>query len=94
MLSTKTISHTAGNQKLWALDYSAWLLPGETISSYTLVSSSTTLLLDTMQIFQGKQLRFRVTGGAAGEVATLTVTVTTSRGETKIDTLTVTVNAP
>lgn len=93
-LSLKTLNHTAGNYKLWTLNYRHWLLPGETISSFTIVSSSTTLTVDTTSVLLGRELQFRLVGGVAGETPTLTVTVTTSKTETKIDTINVIVTSP
>lgn len=94
MLSLNNIAHTAGARSKWTLDYRGWLAPGEVLSSYTLVSSSDTLLVDTDSISQGKRLLFRLTDGEAGETATITATVTTSFSERKIEELTVRVNAP
>lgn len=94
MLSKNKISHIAGAIKNWTLNYRPWLLPGETLTSISMVSSSTTLLDANPEIFLGTQIKFQITGGVAGEVATITITITTSKTETKIDTLKVSVNAP
>lgn len=94
MLSTNKIHHTVGNITNRKIDYTPWLLPGEILSTVNLVSSSATLLVANISIFLGKQVLFQTTGGAAGEVATLTATATTSTTETKIETLNVVVNAP
>lgn len=93
-LSQNIVVHTVGNVTNRTLNYSPWLLPGETLSSAAVVSSSATLLIANVSILQGKRVLFQTTGGVAGEIATITVTVTTSKTETKIETFEVLVNTP
>lgn len=93
-LSIKTLTHTAGNRKRWILDYCKWLLPGESILTQSVVSSSLTCTVDTTQVWLGREVWFYLNNGVVGETPTITVTVTTSKGETKVDTLNVNVIAP
>lgn len=94
MLSLKTIHHTVGNRTKWIVDYRRWLLHGESLLTQTVVASSTTFTVDTTSILLGEEIIFYANGGVLGETPTITVTVTTSKGQTKIATLNVVVTAP
>lgn len=94
MLSINKISHTAGAVKNWTLNYAPWLLPGEVLSTAAITSSSDTLEVANVDIHLGRHVHFQIAAGEADELATLTVTVSTSKGETKIETLEVLVNNP
>lgn len=85
MLSKNTVHHTAGNTTNRKLDFAPWLLPGETITTATVVSSSATLMVANITIFQKKQVRFQTTGGVADETATITAMITTSLTERHIE---------
>jgi hypothetical protein len=89
-----TLNHTAGNIKKWVVDYKRWLLPGEAILTQSVVSSSTTLTVTNTLINLHKEVWFYLNGGVTGETPTITVTVTTSKGETKIDVFDVLVTSP
>jgi hypothetical protein len=93
-MSLGTKLHTAGNHTRWVLDYAKWLLPQETIASVQVISSSLTMTVDTISTVLGKEVWFFTAGGVAGEQPTVTVSVTTTIPETKIDTVDFLVTSP
>ena len=86
-------SHTAGNTIRWRLDYKHWLDNAADIVTMNITSSSPTLSAGQIQIL-GKHLYFFLIGGNVGEQATISLAMTDNFGETKRDTLQITVVAP
>jgi hypothetical protein len=94
MLSKNKVYHAVGDIRNGTLNYAPWLLPGEVLSDAAVVSSSATLLITNVVVFQGKRVTFTRSGGVAGETATITATVNTSKTERKIEHFQVLVSAP
>jgi hypothetical protein len=94
MLSKNIVHHTVGDIRNGKLNYEPWLLPGETLSSAAIVSSSATLLITNVAILQGRRVTYTRSGGLAGETATITATVNTSKTERSIETFEVLVSTP
>lgn len=85
-----TLPHTAGDSQRQVLDYSDWLAESETLTGVsTQVSGLSATMTVTSQLLatDGRKLQVIVSGGVAGETDTVTVTVTTSLGQTKNDTI-------
>jgi hypothetical protein len=62
-----------------AMDWTAWLDPGETITAQTAVASPAGLTVDQVGQLAGV-VSWRVSGGVLDKNYTVTVTVTTSAG--------------
>jgi hypothetical protein len=87
---------TPAERKRYALDYSNWLDTGETVNGSSFAISPTTgtpLYIDGQAIVGGTQLSFYVNGGLDQNDYLVTVTITTTGGQTKQDTLTINVRA-
>lgn len=78
--------HTVGNRIRYSLDYSIWLPDGVSVTSATVVSSSTTCTVDTIT-FPDNKVFFFLNGGKLAEVLIVTVSMTDSKGEIKLDTM-------
>ncbi len=87
------IPFSAGSKIRYEVDYSSWLVEGDTLASLgTSVVQAVTTPLVTDVIISGVQvvsdhLYFFVSGGTVSEVFTVTVTATDSRNEIAIDTI-------
>ncbi len=86
-------SHTVGNRRRYTVNYCSWLNEGDTVASGTAVSSSLTATVDGVATGNNK-LVFFVNAGVLNETFTVSVQVTTSRGEVKNDTIEFAVLAP
>lgn len=83
-------SQTYLEDKRYAIEYSDWLDTGETISSVTFGVTPTTqppFGVQTHMIENGTRVNFFVAGGVADENYTLVVTIQTSGGQVKQDTV-------
>lgn len=91
--------HTAGNHKIFEVDYDQWLADGDSLTAATVVLSSaftatvTDVSIATITV-KPRHFYFTLIGGAVNETFTLDVQATDSRGEIKKDTLGFTVVAP
>jgi|SRR5215475_14649537 len=85
--------HTAGNTIRWLVDYKYWLDNAADIQTMNITSSSATLSIGAIQIL-GKHLYFFVIGGSVGEQATINLVMSDNLGNTKRDTVQMTVVAP
>lgn len=83
MLAQRT--HTEGNVRRFIVDYREWMNPGTTVSAFTAVSSSLTATVTGAAIQDDQTCVFFVNAGELGEEFTVTLTLTTSYGEIKID---------
>ena len=98
LLGTKP--HTAGNHKLFKIDYSNWLPDGVSLSTATVVLSAaftatvTDVTISNVVTLPSHHVSFMLIGGSVNETFTLDVQVTDSRGETKNDTVGFRVVAP
>lgn len=98
LLGRKT--HTAGNSILYSVDYSNWLLEGESLVSGTVELSAdftatvTDIAISEVRVTPSNDLVFRLAGGSANETFTLDVAIVNSRGEDKNDTVGFDVVAP
>ena len=86
--------HTVGNRTRYWVDYSTWLPEGVTVSAFAVSSSSLTLTVDTVAALPSGICQFFLNGGALGETATITLTITDSKTGVKHDTIAVSVLAP
>lgn len=78
-----------GERKLYALDYSAWLAVGETVTNAAftvLTSTSPALVVSNIQYLNANTgVAYFVSGGVAGERYEVSVVATTSTAELKED---------
>jgi hypothetical protein len=87
---------TPAERKRYTLDYSNWLDTGETVTGSAFAITPTTaspFFIDGQGIVGGTQLLFYVNGGLDQSDYLVTVSITTSGGQTKQDTLTFNVRA-
>jgi hypothetical protein len=77
-------------KKSYSLDYSAWLSASETIASATAVTTQVTTppLVPTSPSTSGSVVTFFVSGGDGATTYSIVVTITTSIGEIKADSIT------
>jgi hypothetical protein len=80
-------NHGLGNTTRWEVDYSQWLTNPSVILSALVVSSSLTLTIQASPSILGKSVVFFTVGGVLGETPTVTLTITDTYGNTKIDTI-------
>ena len=88
LLGRKT--HTAGNSILYSVDYSMWLLEGESLASGTVALTAgvtATVTISEVRVTPSNELVFRMEGGVADETFTLDVAIVNSRDEEKNDTV-------
>lgn len=85
---------TAGNRRRYIVDYSSWLREGTSVDGFTAVSSSLTAAVTNAQPLPDQTCQFIVDGGVLGEEFTVTLTMTTSYGEIKLDDVPFLVVAP
>ena len=95
--SRPRVKHS-GESLLFGVDFSRLLVSGETLSAVGSVSATPSGLSisgqtvnsqafdndEGGQVAAGKGAQFRITGGTAGNDYTLTVTVTTTAGNTRV----------
>lgn len=92
--------HTAGNATRFVIDYSDWLLEGESLAAPAtvvmdpLTATVNDVTIGAVAITPSNHLVFLLSGGSVNETFTLDVQVHTSRGEVKNDTLAFTVIKP
>jgi len=99
MLGRRT--HTAGNSTRYAIEYSDWLLPGESLLSATIVMNAdftatvTDVTITDIAVTPSHQVTFKLNGGSVDEIFTLDVQTTTQNPtEVKNDQLSFTVVSP
>jgi hypothetical protein len=85
--------HTAGDKRLWTVNYSRWLDNTATIEQADVTSGSDTCDIVDITIL-GKDVVFFLDGGDLGETFVVTITITDSFGNTKTDTISFHVLAP
>lgn len=76
--------HTAGARLRYTVDYSDWLETGERLTGVAVVSSSATAIVEAISN-QPTQIRFYLDGGIVGEEMLVSLTVTDSIGQIKLD---------
>lgn len=86
--------HTAGNRRRFIVDYRQWMNRGTTMEEFAAVSSSDDITVSGVTIQGDDTGVFLIDGGAAGDEFEITLTLTTSYGEVKIDTVPFLVVAP
>lgn len=92
--------HTAGNKTRYVVEYENWLLPGESLSTGTVVldpaftATVTDIVISGVVTNSSNELVFFLDGGSVDEIFTLDVQITNSRGEIKNDTVEFFVTAP
>jgi hypothetical protein len=87
-------NQTVSARTRWVVDYSDWLC-NTTLATWALVSSSTTAAVDAGAFNpEQTQVIFFVIGGVLNETFTVTLTVSDSLGQIRIDTINFTVVAP
>lgn len=89
-----TRKFTEGNRRRFIVDYSEYLKAGASVSTFAAVSSSDTATVDDVSINNDGQGVFFLNDGEVGEEFTVTLTMTSSYGEIKIDDLPFLVVAP
>jgi hypothetical protein len=96
LLGTKR--HGAGNTTRYDIDYSNWLMDGESLLSATVVldpaftATVTDITISNVAVLPSHKLHFTLAGGSANEVFTLDVQTTTQNPtEIKKDTVAFTV---
>lgn len=78
--------HTVGNRRRFICDYRRWMNAGTTMAAFTaVISAGAVATVDTVSIQGDDTGVFFVNGGVAAEQFTVTITLTTSYGEIKID---------
>lgn len=86
-MSLPTKKHTAGNRRRFVVDYLQWMNEGTTMFSFTATSSSLTATVDGAAIQGDDTGVFFVNDGVADETFDVSLTMTTSYGEIKHDTV-------
>jgi hypothetical protein len=89
-------SHGVGNTRRWEVDYCRWVENTGSITNFTVTSSSTSMTIGTGSLapsILGFVCVFYTVGGNLGEAPTVTLTMTDSFGNVKIDTVGFTVVA-
>jgi hypothetical protein len=93
MQMTGSKTHTVGATARWIVDYCKWLANTAQLTAVQATSSSLTLTVSNVT-YEGSMVIFFLKGGALGETATLTLTITDTFGNIQPDTLSFTVVAP
>ena len=86
-------AHTAGNTVDWTICYGRWLGDAAEISNATVVSSSPTCPVTGVTVL-GDDVVFFLSGVEVGDQLTLTLTMSDTRGRTKLDSIQFTVVPP
>lgn len=86
--------HTAGNIRRFVADYRDWMNRGTTMATFAVVASDPAITVSGVAIQGDDTGAFLLAGGTAGATFTVTLTMTTSYGERKIDTVPFLVIAP
>lgn len=89
-----TRKHTEGNRRRFIVDYRRWLKAGAYVTEFEAVSSSVTATVTDVSINGDGQGVFFIEGGELDEEFTVTLTMTSSYTEIKIDALPFVVVAP
>ena len=85
-MSQPTYKHTVGNTRRFVVDYRDWMNRGTTMTAFTAVVSAGAVATVSGAAIQGDDTGvFFVAGGLLDEEFTVTLTLTTSYGEIKID---------
>lgn len=90
----------AGNKTRYTVDYSNWLLQGESLTMFTAVldpeftATVTDIVITIPTINSSDEAVFYLEGGSVDEVFTLNIQATTSRDEVKNDAIGFSVVAP
>jgi hypothetical protein len=85
--------HTEGNKRRWQVSYAKWLDNTANIDQIEVTSSSTTCTVADPTIL-GDEIVFFLVGGVQGETLTVTLDMTDSFENEKIDTISFHVVAP
>lgn len=86
--------HTAGNRRRFVVDYRDWLCDGTWIVTAAVTSSSLTATIDDVEVLEGHEVAFFVNDGTVDESFVVSVEITDSLTEVKLDTINFTVVAP
>lgn len=86
--------HTAGNTRRFVADYRDWMNRGTTMASFTAVSDSAAITVSGVAVQGDDTGIFLISGGTVGLTFNITLTLTTSYGEIKKDTVPFLVVAP
>lgn len=86
--------HTQGNTRRFIVDYRAWMNRGTTMAVFAAVVDNAHITISGVAIQGDDTGVFLVSGGTAGDTFTVTVTLTTSYGEIKKDSIPFLVVAP
>lgn len=93
-----TFKQTPTERKLYNIDYSNWLQPGEVLTGATFVGIPSTPLppciVDAFEIMSGTAIAAYISGGVDGTLYQILATVTTSIGQTKEDEIRINCAAP
>lgn len=92
LLASRNI--TVGAYTRWVVDYSDWLQCGATLGVVAAVSSSTATVDTVSKNPENTQVIFYVSSATLNEVFTVTLTVSDTLSQVKIDTVEFTVVAP
>lgn len=76
-------------RKRYEVDYTQWLKPGETITSYTAIGSGVTV----DGVAQASGIAVFYASASAAVAGLVTITIVTSLGQTKIDVIGIAVTA-
>lgn len=84
--------HTAGDTKLWTIEYDRWLANTATIEQIDVQSDSVTCTVATPTVL-GREITFLLIGGTLNERLNVSLTMTDNLGNIKHDTIAFTVIA-
>lgn len=86
--------HTEGNIRLFIVDYRQWMNRGTTMASFAVEADDAAITISGVAIQGDDTGVFLLSGGTAGDTFNVTLTLTTSYGEIKVDTVPFLVVAP
>lgn len=83
--SPEFLTKRSGESILYALDFANQLASGETISTVSSITGAPSGLTIGAGAISGTEVRFRVSAGTSGTRYCITVTITTSASNTRIE---------
>lgn len=86
--------HTEGNTRRFIVDYRSWMNRGTTMQSFAVEADSDDITISGVAIQGDDTGVFLLSGGTTGDQFNVTLTLTTSYDEIKIDTVPFLVVAP
>lgn len=86
--------HTKGNIRRFIVDYRKWMNRGTTMASFAVEADDAAITISGVAIQGDDTGVFLLSGGTAGDTFNVTLTLTTSYGEIKVDTVPFLVVAP